>query len=280
MENILTYGFMQRALLAGLFIALACAILGVFLVLRRDAMIGHGLAHITFGGVALGLFLEIKPLLMALTVVVLCSLIILKLREKAGVYEDTAIGIFSSVGMAIGIILATLSGKLNVDLFSYLFGSILAIEKFEVGIAVTLALTVIIIVVIFYQEFLYQTFDTESARTSGIRVGLLDGILAVLTSVTIVIGMKVVGILLIAALIVIPSAAGLQLANSFKQAMVVSSVVSISSVVTGLFVAYYWDLPASGTIVLLSFLAFLAFGGIRLIKKLPQYSFKFNRIKF
>jgi len=267
MENILTYGFMQRALLAGLFIALACAILGVFLVLRRDAMIGHGLAHITFGGVALGLFLETKPLLIALTVVVLCSLIILKLREKAGMYEDTAIGIFSSAGMAVGIILATLSGKLNVDLFSYLFGSILAIEKFEVGIAVTLALAVIIIVVIFYQEFLYQTFDTESARTSGIRVGLLDGILAVLTSVTIVIGMKVVGILLVAALIVIPSAAGLQLANSFKQAMVLSSIVSMSSVITGLFVAYYWDLPASGTIILLSFLVFLIFGGIRLIKK-------------
>jgi ABC-type Mn2+/Zn2+ transport systems, permease components len=111
MEDILTYGFMQRALVAGIFISIACAILGVFLVLKRDAMLGHGLSHVTFGGVALGLFLEVKPLLIALVVAMLCSVVIQKLREKAGLYEDTAIGIFSSTGMAIGIILVTISGK-------------------------------------------------------------------------------------------------------------------------------------------------------------------------
>ncbi len=134
MENILTYGFMQRALLSGIFISVACAILGVFLVLKRDAMLGHGLSHVTFGGVALGIFLGVKPLLIALAVAVFCAVIIQKLREKAGLYEDTAIGIFSSTGMAIGIILVTISGKFNVDLFSYLFGNILAIERFEVVI--------------------------------------------------------------------------------------------------------------------------------------------------
>jgi len=267
MENILAYGFMQRALLAGLFIALACAILGIFLVLRRDAMIGHGLSHVAFGGVALGLFLDLKPLLIALTVAILCSLVILKLRKKAGIYEDTAIGIFSSVGMALGIILATISGKFNVDLFGYLFGNILAIETFEVVIAIALALAVIMVIVLFYQEFLYHIFDTESARTSGIRVGLLDGILAILTSITVVIGMKVVGILLVAALLVIPSAAGLQIATTFRQAMVISSAVSIGSVIAGLFMAYYCDLPASGTIVMLSFFAYLTFWGIDVISK-------------
>lgn len=270
MENILAYGFMQRALLAGIFIAVACAILGVFLLLRRDAMLGHGMAHVTFGGVALGLFLDVKPLFVALIVAVLCSLVILKLKEKAGIYEDTAIGIFSSAAMAMGIILATISGKFNVDLFSYLFGNILAIETVEVGIAVGLALAVSAIIMLFYQELLYQTFDTESARTSGIKGGLLDGILALLTSVTVVIGMKVVGILLVAALLVIPSAAGLQIANNFKQAMVISSSVSITSVVAGLLMAYYWDLPASGTIVILSFLIFLLFGGARIIKRYPS----------
>src|SRR4030043_1907486 len=110
MENILAYTFMQRAFLAALWVSILCCILGVFLVLRRDSMMGHGLAHVTFGGVALGLFLEAKPLLVALVVAILCSLVILKLKEKAGLYEDTAIGIFSSAGMAIGIILATTSG--------------------------------------------------------------------------------------------------------------------------------------------------------------------------
>jgi zinc transport system permease protein len=266
MENILAYGFMQRALLTGVFIAVACAILGVFLILRRDAMIGHGMAHITFGGVALGLFLGREPLLIALAVSVLCSLLILRLREKAGIYEDTAVGIFSSAGMAMGVILATVSGKFNVDLFGYLFGNILAIESFEVGMAVGLALAIIAVVVLFYQEFLYQTFDTESARTSGIRGSRLDGVLALLTSVTVVIGMKVVGILLVAALLVIPSAAGLQLAHNFRQAMVISAVVAMCSVITGLAAAFYWDFPASGTIVITSFIMFLTLGGLRILR--------------
>lgn len=262
----MVYGFMQRALLAGLFIALACAILGVFLILRRDAMIGHGMAHVTFGGVALGLFLQVTPLFAALTVAMVCALLIVKLKERAGLYEDTAIGILSSAGMALGVVLATLSGKFNVDLFAYLFGNILAIAPLEVGIAVALALVVVLAMVCFYQEFLYQTFDAEAARTAGIRVGLLDGIIAVLTAVTVVIGMKVVGILLVAALLVIPSAAGLQLATSFKQAMVISSMVSVGSVAGGLLMSFYWDLPASGTIVLLSFAAFMLLGGVRLLR--------------
>lgn len=267
MENILTYGFMQRALIAGIFISVACAILGVFLVLKRDAMLGHGLSHVTFGGVALGLFLGFKPLLTALAVAVFCSVIIQKLREKAGVYEDTAIGIFSSTGMAIGIILVTLSGKFNVDLFSYLFGNILAIEKFEVLVAVLLALGIIVVISFFYEELLYQTFDPESARTSGIQTGFLDTVLAVLTSITVVIGMKVVGILLVAALLVIPSAAGLQIAKTFRQAVVISSAVAIVSVISGLFLAYYGDLPAAGTTVVISFLVFLVFGIIRTLRK-------------
>lgn len=267
MEDILTYGFMQRALVAGIFISIACAILGVFLVLKRDAMLGHGLSHVTFGGVALGLFLEIKPLLVALLVAVLCSVVIQRLREKAGLYEDTAIGIFSSTGMAIGIILVTISGKFNVDLFSYLFGSILAIERVEVFIAVSLAVTVIMVISLFYQELLYQTFDMESARTSGINNEFLNGILAVLTSITIVIGMKVVGILLVAALLVIPSAAGLQIAKTFRQAVIISSGVSVFSVLSGLIMAYYWDLPAAGTTVVVSFFVFFAFGTIRLLGK-------------
>ena len=266
MESILTYGFMQRALIAGIFISLACAILGIFLVLRRDAMLGHGLSHITFGGVALGLFLEVKPLLIALLVAIFCSIAIQRLRERISLYEDTAIGIFSSTGMALGIILVTISGKFNVDLFSYLFGSILAIEKFEVWIAISLAIIVLIVVSLFYQELLYQTFDLESARTAGINNRFLDGLLAVLISVTVVIGMKIVGILLVAALLVIPAAGGLQLAKTFRQAVIISSVISAISVITGLFMAYYWDLPAAGVTVILAFLIFIVLASWRILK--------------
>ena len=133
--------------------------------------------------------------------------------------------------------------------------------------AVFLALGIILVISFFYEELLYQTFDAESARTSGIRTGFLDAVLAVLTSITVVVGMKVVGILLVAALLVIPSAAGLQIAKTFRQAVIISSGVSIGSVIAGLFMAYYWDLPAAGTTVIISFLVFLAFGTVRILRK-------------
>ncbi len=256
MEALFTYGFLQRALLAGVFVAIACAILGVFLLLRRDAMIGHGLAHVTFGGVALGLFLNILPLGTALIVAILAALAIMRLKEKAGLHGDTAIGIFSSVGMALGIALATLAGRFNVDLLSYLFGDILAIEPLEVWLSIGLAGAVVIIILLNYRKLMYLTFDRDAAKASGVKTQRFDIILTVLTSVTVVLGMKVVGILLVTALLVIPAAAGLQLAASFKQALSVSCAVAFISVLVGLSAAFIFDLPASATIVLLAFVIF------------------------
>ena len=143
MNALFLYGFLQSAFLAGIFIAIACAFLCVFLILRRDAMIGHGLAHVTFAGVALGLFLNVMPLAVALVIAVGASLIIMKLKVKTGLHGDTALAIFSSTGFALGVMLATLSHSFNVDLFSYLFGEILAIETSEVFFSVILAFVVV-----------------------------------------------------------------------------------------------------------------------------------------
>jgi zinc transport system permease protein len=257
MEEILSYSFMQRAFLAGVGVSVTCAILGVFLVLKKDAMIGHGLAHVTFGGVALGLVLYVTPLPVALGVAILSALGILKLKERAGLYGDTAIGIISSLGMALGIFLVSLAGSFNLDLFGYLFGSVLAIEAGEVWVAFLLALAVLITVAFFYQEFFFLTFDPESARVSGVRVRRLDALLAVLTAVTVVMGMKVVGVLLIAALLIIPAAAALQVARSFKQALALSAVLAVISTVSGLLSAFFFDWPPAGTIVLVSGILFL-----------------------
>ena len=256
MEALLGYGFFQRALLAGLFVAFACAILGLFLVLRRDAMIGHGLSHVTFGGVALGLFLNVLPLAAALVVAVLASLAIMKLREKAGLHGDTAIGILSSVGMAVGIALATLAGRFNVDLLSYLFGDILAIDPLEVGLSITLALVVLLSLTLNYHQLMYMTFAPESARASGVRTGRLDLMLTILTAVTVVLGMKVVGLLMVTALLVIPAAAGLQAARNFKRTVLAAALIAQVSVMGGLVAAVLLDLPASAAIVILSFLIF------------------------
>jgi zinc transport system permease protein len=267
MENFLAYAFMQRALLAGFLISLTCAILGVFLVLRRDAMIGHGLAHVTFGGVALGLFLYLSPILVALGVAVVSALGILKLKERAGLHGDTAIGIISSLGMALGIILVSLAGSFNVDLFGYLFGSVLAIDPEEVWVALILALVVLFTIALFYQEFVYLTFDSESAKVSGVKVRRLDSLMAILTAVTVVLGMKVVGILLVSALLVIPAAAALQVARSFKEALVVSASLAGVSALAGLIMAFYLDWPASGTIVGVSGLLFLILFQMRPYRK-------------
>jgi zinc transport system permease protein len=255
----LRYGFLQRALLAGIFVAIACAVLGVFLILRRDSMIGHGLAHVAFAGIALGLLLDLMPLAVAAAVAVVAALGIMKLKERAGLYGDTAIAIFSSVGFAVGILIVSLSQGFNIDLFGYLFGEILAIDAYEVGFSIGLAMVVVLIVIVNYHRFMYMTFDPESAKVSGLRVRRLDVLLTVLTAVTVVLGMKIVGLLLVAALLVIPAAAGLQMASNFKQAIVLSALVSLVSVIFGLMIAFALDLPASGTIVCLSFVFFLVF---------------------
>ncbi|MGD0625517.1 MAG: metal ABC transporter permease [Thermodesulfobacteriota bacterium] len=270
METLLSYAFMQRAFLAGFLISLTCAILGVFLVLRRDAMVGHGLAHVTFGGIALGLFLYIAPILVALAVAVFSALGILKLKEKAGLYGDTAIGIISSLGMALGIILVSLAGSFNADLFGYLFGNILAIEPLEVWMSLILALAVLITVALFYQEFVFLTFDPESAKASGVRVKRLDALMAILTAVTVVLGMKVVGILLVSALLVIPAAGALQVARSFQQALIVSAMLAGISAICGLVAAFYLDWPSSGAIVSVSGILFLIFFIVRLGRNSPR----------
>ncbi len=264
MGALLHYGFLQRALLAGIFIAAACAVLGVFLILRKDAMIGHGLSHLAFAGVALGLFLNVLPLAAALAVSVAAAFGIMRLKDRAGLYGDTAIGIFSSLGLALGILLATLAGSFSVDLMGYLFGDVLAIDTFEVWLSVGLAAAVLLTVVLFYAQLLFMTFDRESARVSGVKIGRLDGLLMALTAVTVVLGMKVAGILLVAALIVIPAAAGLQLASSFRMAVFLSSLVALVSVVAGLVVSLALNIPASAAIVLL---CFLIFGIFSLTKK-------------
>ncbi len=257
MNALLTYGFLQRALFAGVFVALACALLGVFLILRRDAMIGHGLAHIMFAGVALGLLLDMMPLIAALVVGILAALAIMNLKEKAGVYGDTAIAIMSSIGFAAGILIVSFSNKFNVDLFGYLFGDILAIDSTEVWLSIVLAGSILFVIILCYRRFMFMTFDRESARAAGIKVKRLDTLLTVLTAVTVVLGMKVVGLLLVSALLVIPSAAGLQLGSSFKKAMILASLVAVLSVILGLVFAFYLDFPASGTIVLFSAFFFL-----------------------
>ena len=256
--EILKYGFIQRAFIAGIFVAVLCSTLGIFLVLRRFSLIGDGLAHATFGGVAIGLFFNVSPIYAALPVSMLSSLIILKLVEKARVYGDAAIGIVSAVGISGGVVLASFAHGFNVDLFSYLFGNILAISRQEVIISIALSALVIFIIFFFYYDFFSVTFDEEFASISGINAKQINTILVLLTSLTVVLTMKVVGIMLVSALLILPAVTALQVARGFKTTIVVSSMCAVTSVIAGILLSFLLNLPAGGTIVLVNIVLFSA----------------------
>jgi len=254
--NALSYEFIQRALVAGLFISVLCAVLGVFLVLKRLSLIGDGLSHVAFGGVALGLFLGIYPFYAAVPVAIAGSLGILVVAENNKVFGDAAIGIISSVGMAGGVLLASLAGGFNVDLFSYLFGNILAVSPIETVTSVALSLIVIALVRLFYYDLLSITFDEEYARTSGINVRLINRVLIVLTAVSVVLAVKVVGAVLVSSLLILPAAAALQLSRSFRATILLAAFCSVCSVLAGLLASFVLNLPTGATIILVNFILF------------------------
>jgi len=256
--QMLDYAFIARALIAGSFVALLCANLGVLLVLRRLSLIGDGLAHVTFGTVALGLFLRVEPLYVSVPVVALSSLAIMKLAEKARVYGDAAIGIVSAVGISGGVMLAGIASGFNVDLFSYLFGNILSITRGEVVMSVALSLIVLAVIAFRFEELLSMSFDEEFARTSGISTGRINSLLAVLAAVTVVLTMKLVGIMLTSALLIIPAVSAFQIARSFRGTLVFAASTAILSVWIGIFLSFLVNLPTGATIVLLNFGFFLA----------------------
>lgn len=259
------YTFIIRALIAGSFVALLCSILGVLLVLRRLSLIGDGLAHVTFGSVALGLFLKVQPIYVSMPIVALSSLAILKLTERAKVYGDAAIGIVSAVGVSGGVLLAGMAAGFNVDLFSYLFGNILSITTGEVAMSVALSLIVLLIIAFRYNQLLSISFDEEFARTSGIATSRINSLLAVLTAVTVVLAMKLVGIMLTSALLIMPAVSAFQVAKSFRSTMFFGALVAVLSVWIGTFISFLLNLPTGATIVLLNFGFFLILYSIKAV---------------
>jgi len=259
--EILSFGFIQRALLAGTLIALLCSVLGVFLVLRRLSLIGDGLAHVTFGSTAIALALKMYSslsLLVSMPIVLLASLGILKLTEKGRLSGDAAIGLVSAFGISTGIILASVGGGYNVDLLSYLFGNILSISSEEVIIAAFLCLGVIVLLSLYYNELFAIAFSDELARVSGIRTLYINAVLVMLTALTVVLAMKLVGIMLISSMLIVPAASALQLARGFKVCIFLAAAQGCSSVVIGIIISILSNLPASATIVMVNLFFFVA----------------------
>jgi zinc transport system permease protein len=216
-------------------------------------MISHGLSHVAFAGVALGLVLNLMPVFFAVAVALAGSLLILRLKNQAKLPGDAAIGILSSAGMALAVFLSSLRKDFGSELMAYLFGDILAIAPAEVGLSAGLALMVLLAIVFYYHQLVFMTFDRETASVSGVGVKKLDRLLIVLTAVIIVLGIRIVGLLLVTGLTIIPAASALQLGRNFRSTLVLSSLFSLISIAGGIVLAYIFNLPSSAAIIFLSF---------------------------
>jgi zinc transport system permease protein len=255
--EILEFGFMQRALIAGAAVAITASVIGLFLVLRRNSLFGDALSHVAFGGIAVGLFVNIYPLWTGLVLSVLGGLGITKLRQSTKIPADATVAILLSVGLASGIVLVSLRGGFTLDLFSFLFGSILLVSVNDTLAILAMAGIILALIILLYRKLMYIAFDEEQAKVSGLPISKLNYLFVVLASVAVIVSMRLVGILLVSSLIVIPNVTALLFGKGFKKTALISVAISLFSVITGISVSYASNLPPAGTIVLVSIAVFL-----------------------
>jgi len=264
LTELFQYGFMVRAFWAGLIVAVIAPLIGSFLVVRKLSLIADTLSHVALTGVAIGLLLGINPLITTIICTVVTAYIIEELRSNERISAESVLAMILPGGLAMALIIISIANGFNTSLISYLFGSITAVTQQDVWIIFGLGIGIIVIFFVFYREFMYTSFDEESARTSGIPVKLINHIFMILIALTVSVAMKVVGALLIGALMVIPVISAMQIVHGFKKSILVSVGIAFTSVVVGLFLSYYANLPAGATIVMTS-ISFFAL--ISLLKK-------------
>jgi zinc transport system permease protein len=251
LENIFQYSFIIRSLEAGAIVAIVAPLIGIFLVLRRYALIADTLAHVSLAGVALGLLFGVNPVLTALGASLVASLGIERLRNSKRVYGESALALFLSGSLALAVVILSIGHGFNANLLNYLFGSIVTVTSNDVLTMVVLAVVVILILGIFYKQLVWVTFDEEAAKVGGIRTRLINTILIVLAAFVISLSIPIVGALLISALIVIPVITALQFKKSFAKTIIWAEIISIFSVISGIFASFYLNLSTGGTIVLI-----------------------------
>lgn len=252
----LEYGFMQRAFAAGVAAAVICPAIGVFLLPRRLSLIADTLAHVALAGVALGLLLGVSPVVGALAVALAGAVGIERLRARGTLQGDAALAVFLAAGFAVAVVLISLARGFNADLFAILFGSIMTVSPLDVWLIGALAAGVALTLWACYPRLLAITLSDDLARTSGVPVGALNLLLTVLTALTVVVAMRMVGVLMVSGMIVIPTLTGFAVGRSFRGALRVAILTALAAVVVGLIAAYYLALAAGGSVVLTALLMF------------------------
>ncbi len=266
-EILFSYVFIRRALVVGVLVSLCAALLGINLVLRRFSMIGDGLSHVGFGALALATVLGIAPLAVAIPVVVLAAFFMLWLNERGRMQGDAAIALLSSSALAIGVLITTVSGGLNTDINSYMFGSILAISEGDMVLSVIVSAVVLLLYAFCFHPLFSVTFDENFATATGTKTERYNLLLSVLTALTVVTGMRLMGTLLISPLIIFPALSAMRICKSYRGVVVCSMITSVVCFVIGLCLSFLFSLPTGATIVAVDLACFLLFSVIGMIKR-------------
>ena len=251
--------FMQRALIVGIFISICCALLGVNLVLKNYAMLGDGLSHVGFGALAIGMACGVMPMLVAIPIVIVAAIFLLHLSENSKIESDSAIAILSTSALAIGAIIISLTTGYNIDIYNYMFGSILALSKTDLVISLTVAIVAIILFLLFYHQLFSITFDETFAQATGSHARFYKIMLSVLTAIIIVVGMKMMGALLISSLIIFPALTSMRLCKKYKTVIITSVVCSLVCFLFGFVTSSILNVPTGASIVVFNLIALIVF---------------------
>lgn len=269
--EMLSYPFMVRAFVVGILVALCSALLGVSLVLKRYSMIGDGLSHVGFGALAVAAACNVAPLTVAIPVVVVAAVLLLRLNGNCKMNGDAAIALISTSALAIGVMVISMTTGMNTDVYNYMFGSILAMSSQDVKMCVILSVVVLVLYLFFYNKIFAITFDETFALATGVKANLYNTLIAVLTAVTIVLGMRMMGTLLISSLITFPALTSMRVCKTFRSVILNSAVVSVVCFCIGISVSYFCATPAGASVVMANLVIlgiYTAAGAVRNCRKI------------
>lgn len=264
--EMLSYPFMVRAFVVGSLVALCSSLLGVSLVLKRYSMIGDGLSHVGFGALAIAAAVNVAPLAVAIPVVIAAAILLLRIRGNSRIKGDAAIALISTSSLAVGVMVISMTTGMNTDVYNYMFGSILAMSAEDVRLSVVLAVVVLALYVFFYNKIFAITFDETFAQATGVKADMYNTLIAVLTAVTIVLGMRMMGALLISSLIIFPALTSMRVCRTFKSVIVNSAVISVVCLVIGITVSYVWATPAGASVVMANIAALLLYSAAGMLR--------------
>lgn len=262
-----SYPFMQRAFLVGLLVSACASLLGVNLVLKRYSMIGDGLSHVGFGALAAASALQLAPLAVAVPVVMIAAILLLRLSDGGKLKGDAAIAMISTGALAVGVMVVSLTTGMNADLNSYMFGSILAMRQEDVVLSVLLSLAVLILYVLFYDKIFAVTFDETFAKATGVHTGAFNMLLAVLTAVTVVLGMRMMGALLISSLIIFPALTAMRVCRHYRSVILCALGVSLFGFLMGMTLSFLYATPVGASIVVTDIVLYGIFCGIGALRE-------------